>query len=870
MVFREMTGESSPLTSQQVSLRTDTVAPVRHPDKPLLTHPQSWFLNSLALVLLLFVCSFTQAQTQAPASASTNASTNASTRTTTVASTGASTASANTAATTNADTQPDTQPDTSPESTLTQRLSARLINPQLDSHLRAAAAADLIRQDTSAAVAIIRQGLANHGDPSTQLAILSALVAYPEPPRELAPILLAMFDKADASLFPDIAWALGRYDDHLLQRDLVALAQNETSLAPSRVGAILTLGQHRTQANAKLLMKLIEPDQSPAVRQAAFKALVSLSSEPELGNDLDAWRQWWEQHRRLSAVRWDALLLTRFSQRAQLLDRQRQLAVDRLVQTHRQLLRATPHDDRSALLVAMLQDPLEPLRLLAVEQLDQRARSGELTDALLRQGLLERLDDPSPAIRLATAKLLRNLRDESGSRVRTAQAIAQRLASLQENNDDVLRAYLLLLTDTPAQSAVAREIDLLRSATLREDAAGALASAIDQKLVDPQGRELLKTMLAKLVPDDHPPEPKLIDLLGKVGGEKVWQRISKWLENPDEQIQLAAARAWAQSDRSMAGLAPYMKQAVLQPIIIDAAYRRGKSVATLMALIQNKPRQEQLAQSWQAALVAMAGRLSPAEVLQADAQLAKLEEPLTLRAAFVGAAAAALDQKLAAHPDQLASASPTMADLYLHNARLLLGTGRADSALGQLNQLQKLDLASRPLTESQQLAMAQLKLEILSAMGDLDRAIAQSDQIISRVASLKPLSRANVLEPMAGLFFNWTARSITTSQFDQANRILVYLRAQFDDVLTGNDKTQLASMEAQVNKVRNPPATPTTQPAATASNPASNPTTTPAATEPAASPSITPSATPAAAASSSPKPAAPRIDAQPSASVPAE
>lgn len=770
----------------------------------------------------------------------------------------------------NVETAPAQPPRIAVPLTQTQRLAARLINPQVDAHLRTAAAYDLIRQDTSAAASIIRQGLANHADPGTQRAILSALLAYPQPPRELAAILLAAFEKADASLIHDMAWALGRYDDHMLLRDLASLAQGNDTPLPTRVGAILTLGHQRTMTSAKLLMKLIEPQEPEAVRLAAFESLGVLAGTPERGVNIASWQQWWEENSKLSPARWDALLLARFSQRAELLERERQQVVNRLVDSQRQLLRATAHEQRPSLLVAMLQDPLEPIRQLAVEQLDQRARAGEVTDAALREGLLERLGDASPSVRLASVKLLRNLRDEAGSRDRTAQVIADRLTSLDETNEDVLRAYLLLLADTPVQSAVDRAMDLLRSASLREDAAGAIASAIDKKLVSDKDIELLNTLFLRLVPGDRPPEPKMIELLGRVGGESVWRRIALWLEDSDERVRLASARAWAQSDRSLVGLAPYSKVPALQPIIIDAAYRRGRSVVTLMELIRNKPQQEQLAQSWQAALVAMAARLPHDSVLQADAELARRQESLALRAAFVGAAVAAMDQSHALNP-MGNSALAVMIDLNLHNARLLLGTGSAESAWGQLNKLDKLDLTQSPLTTRQQVAMDQLRLEILSAMGDLDRAVAQSDQMLSRVASMDIGARQAILRPMVALFSNWSARSITTSQYDQANRILLYVRDQFSDVLTGDHKTQLALMEAQVQRVRTPPAaTAATTPATPTTQPATTPSTLTAGSTPATSPATSPASRPANdpdAASDKSDPAAPAASAAPSTSA---
>lgn len=736
------------------------------------------------------------------------------------------------------------QPDTR-EAQLVQRLE----DPQLQAYLRTAAAAELIHIDTAAGARAIRTRLTAGVDPAVQRAILVAIADHPNPPRELSAWLVELLTTIDASLIPELAAALGRFDDHQLVRDLTQWAQSDQTPDLQRRSCVHTLGYHRTQGSARVLIALIEPQQPEPLRQAAFAALANLWGSDEFGQDVTGWKQWWQEYQRLTPARWDAMLLSRFSHKAQAISRRSRQAIDRLLDAQRQLVRVTPPQDRQSLLTAMLQDPLEPIRQLGVELLDQRSRSGEGMDPALRQTLLERLDDPSAEVRLAAARLLRNLRDEAGSRQRTAQAVARKLSDMQETSTPVLRTYLLILTDTPVSAAVDRQIELLRNAELREDAAGAIAAAIDQGMVGQEDRALLHRIFARLAAGEQPPEPKLIELLGRVGDEDDWKRIASWLEGQEDRIRIAAAKTWAQSDQPLALLAEYVNVPVLQPVIIEAAYRRGKSPAMLEALITNRPQQEQLAQAWQAALVAMAGRIEPAQALKADRLMLERGEPIALRVAFIGAAASALDNRETPRDQDLA----LHASVWLHYARLLLQTGSAESAWGQLT---RLDAHQEKLSTRQQRQLAQLRLEVLAAAGDLDRAMMQSDQILTMIGELPAEERISTAGPVLGIYFNWTDRSIATRQFDQAQRILLYLRSQMSQLMAQNHQQRLASLEQSVLAARTPATPPvntssTTPPAETAAGVGQSP----AGTAPAGGTPASPSTTPAPPSPATPPPA---------------
>mgnify|MGYP007079510642 CR=1 FL=1 len=178
------------------------------------------------------------------------------------------------------------------------------------------------------------------------------------PRGDLPDVLVGMRRRLPADL--EQAWgaALGRYELQRISEELEVVARDQRAPLEQRRLAIIGIGHHRRAFAATVLMDLTNPRQRGEVQQWAFEALATLSHQPDLGRDRAAWEQWWNRAREWNRTEWqrqlhENLLLLTAEQRA--MDRRLR---ERLVESQRQLYRATGEEDKPAVLAGMLGDAL--------------------------------------------------------------------------------------------------------------------------------------------------------------------------------------------------------------------------------------------------------------------------------------------------------------------------------------------------------------------------------------------------------------------------------------------------------------------------------------------------------------------------------
>ncbi|MEM6551024.1 MAG: hypothetical protein AAF750_02620 [Planctomycetota bacterium] len=442
-------------------------------------------------------------------------------------------------------------------------------------------------------------------------AVIQSINTHTGPvPASLGDPLLAARDRLQPGDLDQWADAIGRLTNPELENQVIELASEPRRPVTDRRKLIRALGQTRTRTVAEALMELIQPGQPAAVQVAAFDALASLTAQNNLGRDTRAWDAWWDDARRLSDADWERTLRENFTRQRAGNDTRLQHMEQRLLQSQRALYNTTAKADRPAVLAFMLGDPLEPIRLLALELSEQRLLDDQAFAEPLREALRNRLADDSPTVRGRAALLLRDLSDGPG-----ADLIATRLAEAREGEPDVLRAYLLTMSRMPKAAAVDPAEQLLLLEPLRDEAAGALAAAADQELLSTKQRQRIAKRIKSLLAEDDAPSPESVRLLGRVITDKdpYWERLARWTDSPNDQTRAAAAAAWAGSDRSLLLLAKRANDPVIQPIVINAATERGNDPDTLRTLAASRPAARALQQPWERALVAVAGRVTPPE-----------------------------------------------------------------------------------------------------------------------------------------------------------------------------------------------------------------------------------------------------------------
>lgn len=443
----------------------------------------------------------------------------------------------------------------------------------------------------------------------------------PLPEDELADAVLAMLPALTPELESDWARVLGRYELERVIGSLTKLAENEKAPLEQRRLAILALCQRRTQETARTLMGLTTEDRPLRVQGWAFDALGKMTHQPGLQRDRVAWDNWYEAARRMRLVEWEHMLHDNLL--ALIGEREvRDAAVrDRLIQSQRALYRATAPELRPALLIEMLSDPLDAVRILGMDLARQRAEDNGEFGPELRSRLLVTLDDPLPSLREASATLLGQLLDSDA-----ADVMAQRLSENREQDGAVRQAYLLALTQLPRRGALVPAYDMLTRPSLQPSAAGMLAAAYGAGLGEKTFWEEVRDRTRDQLDGVDSPKSQMITLLGLMiteDDDSDWSRIADWLDAEDDRVRESAARAWALSKNPLVELAERSDDPVIRPIALKAIAERGNREATLKAIAQRRPTEPEDIRLWEPAMIALAGRIEPASLLKIVGQLAE-------------------------------------------------------------------------------------------------------------------------------------------------------------------------------------------------------------------------------------------------------
>jgi len=430
----------------------------------------------------------------------------------------------------------------------------------------------------------------------------------------LADATLTMRTSLPAEMEEVWARTLGRLEFEDIARDLAEIAGDEQVELEQRRLAIRALGEHRRLFGAKPLMELTSVNRLPQVQAWAYDALANLSHQDKLGQDRAAWAQWYNEASDLNAGQWQRMLHENLLQQVRSKNETDNRVRDRLVQAQRALHRATAPEQRQALLVELLQDPLDASRSLAMDLVRQRAEDGGEFGPVLREQLRARLDDKLARVREESSTLLGQLLDQPG-----ADLIADRLAGGEEGASAVEQAYLVALTQMPRAKALRPGYEMLDNPLLEASAAGMLAAAHRAKQGEEAFWQDVRDRTREQLDGVDSPSPQMVTLLGLVVEEDddtSWKRIGAWLIAKDDRVREAAARVWADSSKSLSVLAERSDDVVIRPIALKAIAERGTLIETLKGVAKRRPTEADDVRLWEQAMIAMASRVKPALLME--------------------------------------------------------------------------------------------------------------------------------------------------------------------------------------------------------------------------------------------------------------
>ncbi len=673
---------------------------------------------------------------------------------------------------------------------------------QADAGLRREAAASLAGSASPSDLAVLLNELKCTNDPAIRRAIVTGLRQANRPtPASVGQMLLTVLPELEAGIVDDVAEVLGRCDDGEVVRQVVVVASDRRMAETSRLMAIGALGYQQTQASAAALMSLLDPRQPAAIRAATFASLARLSGQDDLGADRERWSAWWSQAKAMTAGQWRDHLLANFTRRSESVSKQYAQIKDRLGQALRQRYRAAPKEQRQTILVEMLKDKLDAVRDLGLE-LTRELLGTDTIAAELTATLLAMLDDPTPSLRASATLLLRDLKSEAA-----ADIVAARLAEDRERNRAVLRAYLAMMRRQPRIAAIASAIVLLDDAILRGDAAGVLLTAFDHEpsLIGAAQAAKIAERLHAHINGDAVPEPRFVELLGRVGDAKDWDRVAGWLTNESPEVREAAAKAWIRADRALAPLAEHADDPIIASILIPAAARRGNDAYTVLALARHKPKADQLIPVWGNALVAMAPRVPSEAVVVVDDLLRRSGESGDLRQQFLSAAVNRLLLRIA--PAEFNGVTDSrrvvdtlhLVDLLLSRAEVRLASSDAKGAEADLARVaeRRIDLS---LDQQNRIELIALRAKL--GQGDVDDAFLLAGRYFS--GELETDNDIAMRKKVMDALLIAADDCLKSKQAERAGTIISRLRARLPRPLTLDAETRLTIYEERIRTAIKP------------------------------------------------------------------
>lgn len=659
---------------------------------------------------------------------------------------------------------------------------------------------------TDAAATLLAPG----AEPLPQQALIHALIVRPEPvPAQLGRPLVALLGRVDPVVDADLAVAIGRVSDRDVLKILTDTAVDQGATPARRRSAILALGYQRRKRAAEALVAVLDSPNGDD-RAAATRALRSLTGIDSLGDNPQRWREWWGQTRQLKEEAWNAMVSDRLALRTDELAAANQVVEDRLVQMlGRVYLEAAP-EQRLAMLLKMLEDPLLAVRRQALELAGRRLldQGSDRVEPDLRAALVARIDDPSVEIQRRAVLLLRDLAEPTA-----ADAVAARLNAAGQRPEEITQAYILMLARQPRPQCLDRLIDLLGNGRLYNDAAVALIRAADQQLLTPsQSRRAAQGIHQYLSLRQQPPEPVMVELLGRVADARDWRLIEQWLRHPVPEVAEAAARAWAESSQPLDAALRQTYEPGVQSILFAATGRRSSQTSTFQALLAARPRDAEAAKAWAEALVKSCQHVEGEVVLNAAAQLSDPADR-ALRAQMLGAALEPLLANMKPANGTAAATRPVVpkpavvAELLLARAELRLAMEQQRDALADLQWLETVvaDLPQETLRRRDDLMLhALLGIEDLTAAGDIATAS------LARAVPGPP--RAARLLQLASSFLDCAERQTEQRKFDAARQTLARLAEVLPAPLPPQITRRLAELQSAMPSA--PPAPAGDQPVA--------------------------------------------------------
>lgn len=500
--------------------------------------------------------------------------------------------------------------------------TAILRDESIELEIRRGVAENLLEMGIPEALRVL-EGELTTGDDAGKQAVLAAIPRAEHPPAQFLDLCLSMLSIAPVTLHDDLAVVLSRYGAPARQA-IAAIASDPSRPEMERLAAIRALGEFQGRDAAAELMRLMdEAGREPeSVICAAGESLRRLT-ELRYACDAGAWRRWWADASRLPPEEWESDLVRVLSARRSELERQnaderaaRERITARLSTVYNDLFPAMSEDEQLRRLPALLDDELPIVREFAVRRIERLMRDSVRIPVEIQDALAQRLGDPgSVRVRAQASRLLEQLSYENAP-----ELIARQLG--RERDASVAAALLDVLSRRPTLSAVEPATAWIANPTVGPAAANAIWALEDLSLIEVAHREAAIAALRDAAATKRLPERERLRACLEPSDDPT--EIEALLDGDDPALRRAVAEGFARRLHRR----PLVDRAgdpIIYPHALYALAHGPSDPASFQMLASLTP-DEAAVDLWTDAVLTLAGRMNPADVLDADFMLGQFSQ----------------------------------------------------------------------------------------------------------------------------------------------------------------------------------------------------------------------------------------------------
>lgn len=400
----------------------------------------------------------------------------------------------------------------------------------------------VIRAGTEEAAAIISRALGGGEDEQRALVADALKVAGPVS----APIARTVAAAAATGrLDADVAAAVLSVSGETGTKEIVERFQAEAA-GEARRRLIEVLSRLADPMAPSVLVEAMRENGNPA-EVAALDAALRRWSNSQASRTPEEWAAWWnrlnmqgdgdvELRRLTNRIVQESARADAEATRAEAAEARAERLAAQLAEVHARLLALLPEEERMARVQAMLSDDEVRIRSVAIGQIERMLRDAKLLPDPVRAGLIDRLVDADPSIRIKAAKVLDTIGGED-----LGPTLAR---SLEDETDlEVVRSGLLVLGNRPQPAAVdfaLRQLGSDDAETVRL-AGRALATLAGSGLLHPDDQARIRGRVADgLVIDSR----ELARLAVLVAEDPDAPAVAALVGSPIESVQRGAAEAY--------------------------------------------------------------------------------------------------------------------------------------------------------------------------------------------------------------------------------------------------------------------------------------------------------------------------------------